>query len=246
MDLKAGNNLLLVKVSERGGGWSMFVGLQTDFKAAGKNYAATEEPGDKITGPWLWMIAPSPSCGAAGTDIDWLADASKKKVTEEMVAKKGVTKKDKVDKLTWTEGEIQPTGGNNINDTINKIKLGVGDINNTMSYAYINVVSPEDRSTRMFTGSDDSIKVWLNGEVVWKNAVNRGAGDFQEDFPVKLKKGSNPLLVKVGECGGGWSMFVGFSKEGQRGLKFNLDTPGQAVEAAGKLSTTWGRMKNPF
>ena len=112
-----------------------------------------------------------------------------------------------------------------------------------VSYLVREVESPIDQEVQILLGTDDGHKLWLNGEVVWKNAVNRGAGDFQDEFPVKLKKGSNPLLVKVGECGGGWSMFVGFSKEGQQGLKFNLDTPGQAVDPAGKLSTTWGRLK---
>jgi len=56
----------------------------------------------------------------------------------------------------------------------------------------------------MFVGSDDSIMVWLNGEEVHKNNINRGAGNFQEHFKVSLKKGDNPLLVKVGESDGGW------------------------------------------
>ena len=41
----------------------------------------------------------------------------------------------------------------------------------------------------MKVGSDDSVKVWLNGAEVHKNAVNRGAGDFQDTFQVDLKQG---------------------------------------------------------
>ena len=46
--------------------------------------------------------------------------------------------------------------------------------------------------------------VWLNGKQAWKNNGNRGAGNFQENFKVSLKKGNNPLQVKAGECGGIW------------------------------------------
>lgn len=248
VDLKAGENLLLVKVCECGGGWSMFIGINADFTASGKRYGAGQEPKDpagKITGPWLWMIAPSPQCGADGTGRDWLAEASKGKVTEEDIASRGAEEGDEVGDLKWAEGEIAPTGGDNINGTVTRIGLGAGDINNHFSYAYINVDCPKARSTWMHVGSDDSIKVWLNGEVVWTNAVNRGASDYQENFPVELRKGDNPLLVKVGECGGGWSMFVGFSEE-DSDLDFNLKSPGpgQVVEPTDKLTATWGKIKD--
>jgi len=40
----------------------------------------------------------------------------------------------------------------------------------------------------MRAGSNDSIKVWLNGQVIHRNAVNSGAGDFQDTFNGDLKK----------------------------------------------------------
>ena len=244
--VKKGKNLLLVKVSERGGGWSMFVGMTGKFTAAGKEYILDEAgvSGDKITGPWLWVTTPTQPCGAAATHIDFLDKESKGRVTEEKVAKSGPNTKLKVGKRKWTPGEILPNGGNNIQETINKLKLGGGgDDNNIASYAYINVVSPDDRSGNGFVGSDDSIKVWLNGEEVHANAVNRGAGNFQDKFGIDLKKGDNPLLVKVGECGGGWSMFVGFDIKTEKGLKFNTKQPNLAVDSTDKLTTVWGRVK---
>ena len=167
---------------------------------------------DKITGPWLWMIAPTEANqgGAASTDVDSLAEASGGDVTEEMIATEGAKEGDKVGDLAWTLGEIAETGGNNVNDTVNEIGLGEGDVNDHSSYALITLESDSDQSgVDMKVGSDDSVKVWLNGEVVHTNAVNRGAGDFQDTFQVNIKKGENLLLVKVSERGGGWSMFVG-------------------------------------
>ena len=65
----------------------------------------------------------------------------------------------------------------------------------------------------MFVGSDDAIKVWLNGKVVYKNAINRGAENFQNSFKVDLKAGDNLLLVKVSQSGYKWSMFVGIDAD---------------------------------
>ena len=252
--VKKGKNLLLVKVSERGGGWSMFVGMEGKFTAAGKKYpkgggdGKIELPRDKITGPWLWMMAEAKAGrqgGAASTDFDSLDEASKGKVTEEKIAEEGAKAGQKVGKLKWTKGEISAQGGNNVNDVMVKLRLGNGDINDHSSYAYINVVSPDDRSGLCWVGSDDSIKVWLNGEEVHKNAVDRGAGNFQDKFEIDLNKGDNPLLVKVSERGGSWSMFVGFDTKTEKGLKFNVKQPKLAIDLDDKLVTAWGKVKNP-
>ena len=258
--VKRGKNLLLVKVSERSGGWSMFVGMAGKFTAAGKEYPRVGGDGDdgddggpvrggvagdKITGPWLWMMAEAKAGqgGAVSTDFDSLDKASKGKVTEKKVAKEGAKAGQKVGKLKWTKGEISAQGGNNVNDLMLKLKLGKGDIDHHSSYAYVNVVSPSNRQGVCFAGSDDSIKIWLNGKVVHRNAVDRGAGNFQDKFNVSLKKGDNPFLVKVSEKGGGWSMFVGFDTKTEKGLKFNVKKAKMAVDSADKLVTAWGKLK---
>ena len=249
--VKKGKNLLLVKVSERSGGWSMFVGMEGKFTAAGKKYpkgggdGLILMPGDKITGPWLWMMAEAKAGqgGAASTDFDSLDEASRGKVTEEKIAEEGAKAGQKVGKLKWTKGEISAQGGNNVNDVMVKLKLGKGDIDHHSSYAYVNVVSPSNRQGVCFAGSDDSIKIWLNGKVVHQKAVDRGAGNFQDKFSVSLKKGDNPFLVKVSERSGGWSMFVGFDTKTERGLKFNVKKAKMAVDLADKLVTVWGKLK---
>ena len=237
VDLTAGNNLLLVKVSERGGGWSMFAGVDADVNAVYKAPGAVD---GKITGPWLWVIAPTAANegGANSTDVDSLAEASSGTVTEDMVATNGASEGEAVGDLVWTVGEIADTGGNNVNDLVNEIGLGEGDVNDHSSYALIilNADGAQD-GVPAKVGSDDSVKVWLNGEVVHTNAVNRGAGDFQDDFEVNLVDGPNVLLVKVSERGGGWSMFAGVGGTWSIGANF------VSVEPTGKLFTTWGSLK---
>jgi len=62
----------------------------------------------------------------------------------------------------------------------------------------------------MLVGSDDAVKVWLNGVLVHNNPISRGSSDYQDRFLVTLKEGKNVLLIAVYEGRGGWSGFFGF------------------------------------
>ena len=72
---------------------------------------------------------------------------------------------------------------NNVNDLVNELGLGEGDVNDHSVYGLIILEAAEDQmNVPAKVGSDDSVKVWFNGEVVHNNPVNRGAGNFQDDF----------------------------------------------------------------
>ena len=192
----------------------------------------------KIEGPWLWMIAPTgerSGADAAASGIDFLAQVSGSDVTELAVATNGATEGNPVGSKVWTVGKISPTGGNNINDMVNATGLGSGDINHHVAYGSVTLDSPRDQNTTMLVGSDDAIKVWLNGVLVHNNPVNRGADDFQDQFPVTLKEGTNILLVAVYEGGGGWSGFFGLAPDAEYtvippGTRFSLSTEATQVE----------------
>ena len=189
-------------------------------------------PPEKITGPWLWMIAPTDrnQGGAPSIDIDSLAAVSRGAVTEAEVAASGANEGDKVGGFVWTLGDISPTSGD-INECLNRIGMTTGDVNDHSAYALFSLPSDADRTgVRMSVGSDDAIKVWLNGEVVHKNAVNRPASDFQDTFQVDLKKGDNRLLVKVSERAGAWRMFVGIDRvESTQNADITADVNGDGV-----------------
>ena len=169
----------------------------------------------EITGPWLWMIVPihEGRGGAESTNVDSLAVVSGGAVTEADVAVNGATEGDVVGNYTWTLGVLNEYGD------IEQLLYEIGMIenryiDNASSYALITLVSETDQpGVTMHTGSDDSIKVWLNGENVFTNAVNRGRYRWQDNFQVNLKKGNNLLLVKISEAGGGWGMHVGIGAE---------------------------------
>jgi len=241
VNLVEGANLLMVKVSERGGGWGQYVGIDADVTTS------ATPPIFHIEGEWLWMIAPTEANqgGQASTDIDSLAVASNDDVTEEDVAMNGAAEGDEVGDYAWTLGALPANG--DINAML--VELGVtenADFNDVTSYALITLVSEEDVEGAMIgVSSDDSVKVWLNGEEVHNNPVNRGRGgatSFQDSFAVNLVKGDNLLLIKVSERGGGWGMYAGISAPVEAVYKSPAEL-GTSVEAVGKLLTTWGNLK---
>ena len=173
-------------------------------------------PGPKIGGPWLWVIVPTGERGgaaAAKSGIDYLKQASKGKVTEKQIATKGAIAGETVGNKAWTHGWLAATGNNNIQKMLTKIGLGSGDIDDYVAYGSIIIPSPKKQQTMMFAGSDDAVKVWLNGRLVHKNPVNRSSINYQDYFPVTLKQGRNVLLVAVYDKGGEWSGFFGFRND---------------------------------
>ena len=181
----------------------------------------SENPGlpsgsPKITGPWLWMIVSTGEIGAAeasASGIDYLAQASGGTVTEQQAATDGARDGDAVGDRFWTPGTLSSTRSDNINDLANNIGFGRGNIDNHVAYGLISIESPREQQTQVLVGSDDAVKVWLNGELVHEEHVYRGADDYQSHSPVTLKQGRNLLLVAVYEHVGGWSGFFGFEED---------------------------------
>ena len=186
--------------------------LLTD--AASKD-VISDKPGPKIEGPWLWMIVPTGRGGAqaAASGVDFLAQASGGLVTEQQIATKGAMPGEMIGNKVWTPGKLAPTGGDNITQVVNATDLGQGDIDNHVAYGSIVLDSPRRQKTTMYVGSDDAVKVWLNGVSVHRNPITRGADDYQDVFPVVLKRGTNILLVAVYQYTAGWSGFFGFKND---------------------------------
>ena len=49
----------------------------------------------------------------------------------------------------------------------------------------------------MSLGTDDGAKIWLSGALVHESKATRAAAPEQDSVKVKLKKGSNRLLLKI-------------------------------------------------
>jgi len=77
-----------------------------------------------------------------------------------------------------------------------------------MTYAYTEIVSPDERDITLTLGSNDGAKVWLNGKEIYNLHTARGAISDQEFILVHLKKGVNRVLVKVENLGASWGLYM--------------------------------------
>jgi len=100
--------------------------------------------------------------------------------------------------------------------------LGAGSINplnrfgvneNACAYALTKIVSDRERNVTLFTGSDDTITVWVNGKKVLAKNLSRAAVPDSDHADITLKKGENILLVKVCQNGGGWEFYLRLGDE---------------------------------
>jgi hypothetical protein len=73
-----------------------------------------------------------------------------------------------------------------------------------VTYLYSQIDMPEEKQWTLGIGSDDSVKVWLNGELVHENWVTRGVGIDNDRVPVTLQKGINQIMIKIQNRGGPW------------------------------------------
>lgn len=83
--------------------------------------------------------------------------------------------------------------------------LGMKPSESAVAYGWTTYHSDEARSAILYCGSDDSIKVWVNGELVHDHLVDRGLVVDQDQAIVNLRKGENTILVKCGQNRGGWN-----------------------------------------
>ncbi len=73
-----------------------------------------------------------------------------------------------------------------------------------ITYAWAQIDMPEEKQAVLGIGSDDGVKVWLNGELVHENWTSRGVGIDNDRVPVTFKKGMNQLVLKIQNGGGPW------------------------------------------
>jgi HEAT repeat protein len=92
-----------------------------------------------------------------------------------------------------------------VSDTINLMGC-FPEQSNCVAYLKAEIIAPEATDAILLMGSDDGIKAWLNGAMVHSNNVDRGQVVDQDMAPIKLKQGSNELLLKITQGGSGWSV----------------------------------------
>jgi D-arabinan exo alpha-(1,3)/(1,5)-arabinofuranosidase (non-reducing end) len=80
-----------------------------------------------------------------------------------------------------------------------------------IAYGLSYVLSPAERDATLLLGSDDGVRVWINGQLVHTNPIYRAAEPDLDRVSVRLKAGWNKVLIKVLQGAGGWGFYVRFA-----------------------------------
>lgn len=104
---------------------------------------------------------------------------------------------------------------------------------NVVAYAVRTFTSDKARDVRIFTGSDDALRVWLNGKLVTEALALRAARMDSESNSAKIRAGENTLIAEVSQGGGGWGLYLRIDDEKGNDLALTEDgkivTPGIPV-----------------
>ena len=167
--------------------------------------------GPKIAGPWLWVLLPDTILDSS---TDLLSEASGGTVTEVTVATHGATAGQSVGDSMWALHKLPHQGINNIGDMLKQ------SIRDGVIYGSVSLYSPREQDTTIYAGSEDEVKVWLNGVLIYQHLGRRAAHDYTDFFPVTLKPGRNVLLVAVRILGNNGHGFFGF----ESGTQYTVGT----------------------
>jgi len=83
-----------------------------------------------------------------------------------------------------------------------------GPLENRAAYAYSEFTLPEEGPLLLKIGSNDGFKCWFNGEEAGRFDGGRIYRADQDTLEVRGRKGTNRLLMKVMQQGGGWAVGV--------------------------------------
>jgi len=104
-------------------------------------------------------------------------------------------------KVAWT---IMPVDLNPDTPWLIGLDKAMGG-NNVVAYLRTAIVSPAAQDALLELGSDDGVKVWLNGQVVHGANASRGCSPATDKVNVKLEQGDNALMLKVTQGGADWA-----------------------------------------
>jgi alpha-galactosidase len=108
--------------------------------------------------------------------------------------------------LKWARATANPKNG------FVDCRKAIGPFEFCVAYGYTEIESIHPRETILRCGSDDGIRIWLNGKIIHSNDTGRGYRLGEDEAPIYLKAGINRLLVKVVNYRAGWGFGVAVPK----------------------------------
>ncbi|HEX3043927.1 MAG TPA: hypothetical protein VHY08_04160 [Bacillota bacterium] len=177
--------LLMIGVVLLISGTTLILGASSGTQAAIPDISQAQW---QIMGPFPNPPGEDPWVVCQGFDLDYLTDIGGETKAR---FKKGMK--------IW--GQVVPKAAQD--GAINFLSLYPNNVN-TVAYAYLEVTSSQAQKVALKLGSDDGVKVWLNGALIWVNHSHRMVIPDQDAVAVNLRRGVNRLLVKVEQASFDW------------------------------------------
>ncbi len=153
-----------------------------------------------------WLVCgPFPSETGQGIDVDYLQDEGGEVYIKPSIKTSHRSASVSSGKVRWQAAKADDNGKLDFKEILQPNQRNV-------AYAYAVIVSKDKKAALLKTGSNDRLKVWLNGKLIHYFSEPRSAGPDEDYIPVVLKKGENRLLCKVDNIGGGWWLYARFEE----------------------------------
>jgi len=119
--------------------------------------------------------------------------------------------------VKWTKLKADGSGYMRLDDRIRPNEQA-------LVYALGYVYAPRDMDVFLLAGSDDGLRVWINGKLVHSNPVSRPAVPDEDKVRVHLHPGWNACLLKDVQGGGEWGFYARFA-DPEGVLRWQTDPP---------------------
>jgi len=156
-------------------------------------------PGVPFLRHWL-LCGDFPHPPGSGLELDYLRQEGGEASVQPVAGMK-VERPDGTEAV-WTDV-------NSPGDVVNLLTAFPGrPTTNVVAYGYTVLDWPRTEKALLSVGSDDGVKVWVNGKVALDHDVARGLTRDEDQVEVPLQSGRNTILVKVEQGGGDWGFCV--------------------------------------
>lgn len=158
-------------------------------------------------GGWAWMLlGPMPSSERSGFDNALVDETAPPDFGAKL---KGLYGKN----VSWRKAITAPGG-------IDFFDYYPDWAERSVSYCAIGLVSETAQDVVLGIGSDDGVKLWLNGKLVHQNRAVRGATRGEDKAPAHLKQGLNVLLFKIDNVVGGYQLLFDVLDQNDGSVRF--------------------------
>lgn len=106
------------------------------------------------------------------------------------------------ERITWRPLPLRVVGENGRIDF-----KPIMDGDDRLVYVFTTLNIEKDGNYCIFFGSDDGIRMWLDGSEIFLLNITRGAEPDQHQLDVNLKAGSHDLMIAVDQHWGGWMFY---------------------------------------